>query len=147
MSVKANVTELNKELAGIYEQYICCGKRKGRLVFSMPAEKVAIVAKIQKKKTLHTIKIEPCENGTIETDETHAVQGEGISLTVTSEEGYRVKEIKYNHINIDNSEFLMPIFKDVVITAIFEKNSVKAFLRSLNKHSDLHKQNGKMSGK
>ncbi len=150
VSVKANVTELNKELAGIFvnNTFVAANGRE-EIAFSMPAEKVAIVAKIQKKKTLHTIKIEPCENGTIETDETHAVQGEGISLTVTSEEGYRVKEIKYNHINIDNSEFLMPD-EDVVITAIFEKTPLKLeeleqalrFAQAKRKDVRVSKQNG-----
>lgn len=70
-------------------------------------------------------------HGTVTVDSTQAVEGTEITVTVTPDEGYKLKEgsLKANETVIENNKFIMPN-EAVIITAEFEEETVIAVDKS-----------------
>jgi translation initiation factor IF-2 len=58
-------------------------------------------------------------HGTVEANRDKATQGTIIKLTVHPSDGYELKSLKYNGIEITGDSFMMPA-ADVLVTAVFE---------------------------
>ena len=70
------------------------------------------------EKTRFTISIKPAEHGIVTTNKTRARYDEEITITVTPEEGYLLKEVRLNTEVLEDLTFIMPQ-KDVEISATF----------------------------
>lgn len=70
----------------------------------------------------HAVLFSNIENGTVTADKTPAIEGETVTLTVTPDDGYLLKELKVvsGGVTINNNCFIMGT-TDVTITAIFLK--------------------------
>ena len=83
-------------------------------------------AKEEEKKG-HEIKINDSKNGKVEADKKTAKKGEEITLTITPEKGYKLKELKVmagdKEVKVkENNKFSMPV-ADVEVSAEFEKKT------------------------
>ena len=88
--------------------------------FTMPTSDVTIKVEYTVRK--YTVTVAENANGTITVNNSgnKFAKGEVITLTVTSNIGYRLKSLTYNGISIVGSSFTMPN-QDVTIEAVFEK--------------------------
>lgn len=74
---------------------------------------------------LYGITIAPMENGTVTADKTVAEEGDVITLTVTPDGGYHLKDgsLMANDITVTNDTFIMPA-SSVTVTALFEQDVI-----------------------
>lgn len=77
--------------------------------------------KVEVKPQLYSITVADMTDGTVIADKDKAAEGETVTLTVTPDDGFKLKEgtLKYNGNEITDDSFTMPD-DDVVITAEFE---------------------------
>ena len=75
--------------------------------------------------TKHSIEIKDVTNGTVTSSLEKAIKGQTVTLTVTPDEGYQLKSLKINGVEMTGTTFTMPD-KDVEVTSEFEKIPVKA---------------------
>jgi len=68
----------------------------------------------------HKINVSDVTNGTVKADKETAIQGETVTLTVTANEGYKVKSVTANGVEVKDNKFVMPN-KDVEVKVEFEK--------------------------
>lgn len=94
--------------------------------FIMPEQDVIVTAEFEQQPVeIYNITIETgLEHGMIEADKTEAAAGETVTLTVTPEDGYLLKEgsLKVNdgEVEVTDNSFIMPE-QDVMVTAEFEQ--------------------------
>ena len=75
--------------------------------------------------TKYLIEIKDVTNGTVKSSLEKALKGQTVTLTATPDEGYQLKSLKINGVEITGTTFTMPD-KDVEVTSEFEKIPVKA---------------------
>lgn len=72
----------------------------------------------------HKVTIKENKDGKIEVDKKEAIAGETVKITLTPNEGFRVKSVKVNGEEVKDNKFEMPN-EDVEIEATFEKLIIK----------------------
>lgn len=68
----------------------------------------------------HKITIAPVTNGTVKADKEAAIEGETVTLTVTANEGYKVKSVTVNGKEVKDNKFTMPN-EDAKVEVVFEE--------------------------
>lgn len=88
------------------------------------AKEEAAIAKEEAEKE-HNIEIKDSKNGKVEADKKTAKKGEEVTLTITPEKDYKLKELKVmtgeTKVEVKENKFTMPA-ADVTVTATFEED-------------------------
>lgn len=89
------------------------------------AKEEAAIAKEEAEKE-HNIEIKDSKNGKVEADKKTAKKGEEVTLTITPDKDYKLKELKVmageTAVKVVNNKFTMPA-ANVTVTATFEKKA------------------------
>ncbi|MBQ9834098.1 MAG: hypothetical protein IJO33_02795 [Bacilli bacterium] len=70
--------------------------------------------------TRYTITVKETVEGTVRSDKNTAINGETVTLTIISKEGYKLKSVTANEIEVKDNKFIMPN-ENVEIKVEFEK--------------------------
>lgn len=91
--------------------------------FEMPAEAVVVTAEYIEEELAYSVTVETSENGEIVVAPLNAYEGDEVTVTVTANEGYELKEIKVvdasgKEIEVTDGKFEMPK-SNVTVSAVF----------------------------